>query len=67
MPKVYHSRKEIWDEATKEFRFESLPTTPDVELDYVGSSYSGDTEITMGSLVIPLGSVLRVTLFRETT
>jgi len=69
MPAVNHVREEIWDEHTKEFRLKSLPTVPDVELPILRSdlSVASGGVATLGSLVIPPGSVLRVTLLRYLT
>ena len=66
MPKVSHVRVEVWDQATREFRFKSLPTVPDVELVALRDNVSLDPggEAALGSLVVPPGSVLRVTLLR---
>jgi len=66
MPKVSHVRVEVWDQATREFRFKSLPTVPDVELAALRDDVALDpgVEAALGSLVIPPGSVLRVTLLR---
>jgi len=69
MPEVKHIREELWDEATKEFRFRSLPTVPDVELpilrDDLSVSSGGSTVI--GSIIVPPGSVLRVTYLKYLT
>jgi len=66
MPKVSHVREELWDEATKEFRLESLPTVPDVEEATLRSdlSVASGGVATLGSFTVPPGSVLRVTLLR---
>ncbi len=69
MPEVRHIREEVWDEHTKEFRLKSLPTVPDVELAEVRddlSVASGGSAV-IGSLEIPAGSVLRVTMLRYLT
>ena len=66
MPKVSHVREEFWDEATREFRFKSLPTVPDLQLSVVRNDLSvpaGDVG-TIAYLAVPPGSVLRVTLLR---
>lgn len=69
MPKVNHFRQEIWDEATKEFRFSSLPTVPDEVLSVLRDDLSvtsgGSTVI--GSIIVPPGSVLRVTYLKYLT
>jgi len=69
MPRVEHVREEIWDEHTKEFRLKSLPTVPDVELPILRNdlSVASGGSAVLGSLVIPPGSVLRVTLLRYLT
>ncbi len=69
MPEVRHIREEVWDEHTKEFRFKSLPTVPDVELPILRDdlSVADGGATTLGSLVIPAGSVLRVTHLRYLT
>jgi len=69
MPKVNHVREEIWDQATKEFRLKSLPTTPDVELAILRDDISLNPGATtaLGTIEIPSGSVLRVTLLRYLT
>jgi len=69
MPRVEHVREEIWDEHTKEFRLRSLPTVPDVELPILRNdlSVASGGSAVLGSLVIPPGSVLRVTLLRYLT
>ena len=69
MPEVRHIREEVWDEATKEFRFRSLPTVPDVELPILRDdlSVADGGSATLGSIVVPSGSVLRVTLFKYFT
>jgi len=66
MPEVKHVREEIWDEHTKEFRFKSLPTVPDVKLPILRNdlSVASGEASAIGSLTIPAGSVLRVTLLR---
>ena len=66
MPKVNHVREEIWDQATKEFRLKSLPTTPDVELAVLRDDIALDpgSIAVLGSIEIPSGSVLRVTFVR---
>jgi len=69
VPEVRHVREELWDEHTKEFRFKSLPTVPDVELpilrDDLSVSPGGSTVI--GSIIVPPGSVLRVTYLKYLT
>jgi len=69
MPEVRHVREELWDEHTKEFRLKSLPTVPDVELpilrDDLSVSPGGSTVI--GSIIVPPGSVLRVTYLKYLT
>ena len=69
MPEVRHIREEVWDEHTKEFRLKSLPTVPDVELpilrDDLSVSSGGSTVI--GSIIVPPGSVLRVTYLKYLT
>jgi len=69
MPEVKHVREEVWDEHTKEFRFKSLPTVPDEVLailrDNLSVSSGGSSRI--GSIIVPPGSVLRVTLLRYFT
>ncbi|RLI43481.1 hypothetical protein DRO69_09215 [Candidatus Bathyarchaeota archaeon] len=69
MPKISHVREEVWDEATREFRFKSLPTVPDIELSILRNNLSvaSGGATTLGSLEIPIGSVLRVTLLRYLT
>ena len=69
MVRVTHVREEVWDQHTKEFRLKSLPTVPDAELNYAGSEYSASpgAAVSMGSVVVPPGSVLRVTLLRYLT
>lgn len=69
MPTVTHVRNEVWDEATKEFRLKSLPTVPDVTLVAVRDDVAAGpgTEVVLGSVVVPEGTVLRVTLLRYLT
>jgi len=69
MPKVNHVREEIWDQATKDFKLKSLPTTPDVELAILRDDVALDPSsvAVLGSIEIPSGSVLRVTLLRYLT
>ncbi|RLE62840.1 MAG: hypothetical protein DRJ47_10130 [Thermoprotei archaeon] len=69
MPRVEHFREEIWDEHTKEFRLRSLPTVPDVELSIIRDdlSVSGGGAAKLGSIIVPPGSVLRITLLRYFT
>jgi len=69
VPEVKHVREEVWDEHTKEFRLRSLPTVPDVELAILRNDVALDpgSVSVLGSMVIPPGSVLRVTMLRYLT
>jgi len=66
MPEVTYVRGQVWDEHTKEFRFKSLPTVPDEEISILRNNLSvaSGEAAAIGSLTIPAGSVLRVTLLR---